>query len=127
MHSLLYNSRHRIMRMSDKYKKTPFRDIYNQQADTLFSSEHDESLNIGPYQSPSPDLYSPATSMSPLSETHFSPASPTGYMRVYKPPSPDLYSPSPLFVAESVDADFQPEDKRVVMEDEATTGYSPLP
>lgn len=48
-------------------------------------------------------------------------------MRLYHPSSPDLYSPSALFMAESVDANIRPEGKKVVMEDEVTTSYSPSP
>ncbi|MEQ2186538.1 hypothetical protein GOODEAATRI_029609, partial [Goodea atripinnis] len=85
-----------------------------------------ESFNIGQYHPPSPDLFSPSTSTSSFSETHFSPASPTGYnMKMYQPLSPDLYSPSPLFMAESVDANVLPEDKKVVVEDEVATRSSP--
>ncbi|MED6246596.1 hypothetical protein ATANTOWER_020459 [Ataeniobius toweri] len=108
--------------------KTPYRDLYNIRAEIHFSPEHDESFNIGPYHPPSPDLFSPSTSTSSFSETHFSPASPTGYsMKLYQPPFPDLYSPSPLFMGEFVDPDIQPEDKKVVVEDEVTTSYSPCP
>ncbi|MED6265567.1 hypothetical protein CHARACLAT_026793 [Characodon lateralis] len=61
------------------------------------------------------DLFSPSTSTSSFSETHFNSASPTGYsMKLYQPPCPDLYSPSPLFMGEFVDPDIQPEDKKVV-------------
>ncbi|MEQ2278455.1 hypothetical protein XENORESO_018820 [Xenotaenia resolanae] len=59
-------------------------------------------------------------------ESLFSPPTPTGYnLRSYHPPPPDLYSP--LCVAESADTDIRAEDKRVVVEDEATTSYSPSP
>ncbi|KAK5618798.1 hypothetical protein CRENBAI_011691 [Crenichthys baileyi] len=112
--------------MYGAYGKTPYWDLYNQQEETLFSPEHDESFNTGPYHPPSPDLYSPATSLLQLSESLFSPGTPTGYnLRSYHPPSPDLYSP--LCVAESVHTDIQPEDKRVIVEDEATISYSPSP
>ncbi|KAK5607741.1 hypothetical protein CRENBAI_012811, partial [Crenichthys baileyi] len=115
--------------MSEAYDKTPYRDLYNHRAEIHLSPEHDESFNIGSYHPPSLDLFfSPSTTTSSFSETHFSPASPTGYnMKMYQPPSPDLYSPSPLFMAEFVDANIQPEDKKVVVEDEVTTSYSPSP
>ncbi|MED6243630.1 hypothetical protein ATANTOWER_023840 [Ataeniobius toweri] len=112
--------------MYGAYGKTPYWDLYHQQADTLFSPEHDESFNTGSYHPPSPDLYSPTTSSSQLSESLFSPGTPTGYnLRSYHLLSPELYSP--LCVAESADTDIRPEDKRVVMENEATTSYSPSP
>ncbi|KAK5612576.1 hypothetical protein CRENBAI_011343, partial [Crenichthys baileyi] len=115
----LTDTENRILRMSEAYDKTPYRDLYNHQADIHCSPEHDEIFNFGTYHPPSPDLFSPSTSTSSFSETHFSPASPTGYnMKLYQPPSPDLYSPSLLFMAESVNADIQPEDKMVVVEDE---------
>ncbi|KAK5604432.1 hypothetical protein CRENBAI_017444 [Crenichthys baileyi] len=104
--SKLTDTENQILRMSEA---TPYRDLYNHQAEIHFSPEHDESFNIGPYHPPSPDLFfSPSTSTSSFSETHFSPASPTGYnMKMYQPSSPDLYSLSSLFMAESVDAIFQ--------------------
>ncbi|KAK5619157.1 hypothetical protein CRENBAI_024062 [Crenichthys baileyi] len=78
----LTDTENRILRMSEA---TPYRDLYNHRAEIHFPPEHDESFNIGPYHPPSPDLFfSPCTSTSSFSGTHFSPASPTGYnMKMY--------------------------------------------
>ncbi|MEQ2189324.1 hypothetical protein GOODEAATRI_024207 [Goodea atripinnis] len=61
-------------------------------------------------------------------EIHFSPEHDESFnIGPYHPPSPDLFSPSPLFMGEFVDPDIHPEDKKVVVEDEVTTSYSPSP
>ncbi|MED6234512.1 hypothetical protein ATANTOWER_032439 [Ataeniobius toweri] len=97
---------------------------------TSTTSKQTPSFLLSMVKASTPDriihLYSPTTSSSQLSESLFSPATPTGCnLRSYHPLSPDLYSP--LCMAESVHTDIRAEDKRVVVEDEASISYSPCP
>ncbi|KAK5607841.1 hypothetical protein CRENBAI_010307 [Crenichthys baileyi] len=71
INSKLTDTENRILRVNEA---TSYRDLYNHRAEIHYSPEHDESFNIGPYHPPSPDLFfSPSTTTSSFSETHFSP------------------------------------------------------